>query len=406
MEPYYNTEENLVPEFKLPDLLTCLDGSKADSPNSWAKKRRKEILKLFEEHVYGKTPNDSISPLVRLIKKETNALKGKATRKEIRVYFTGKVEEPFMDILIYLPNEGQRPHPVFLGLNFFGNHSIHEDPDITLSQKWMRDSTTLGTEGHCATESSRGSRADRWPIEKIIERGYGLATVYCGDLDPDFHDEYQNGIHPLFYAPGQSRPTEHEWGTIGAWSWGLSRALDVFEKDDDIDSTRVSVMGHSRLGKTALWAAAQDERFAMAISNNSGCTGAALSRRRFGETISRINKNFPHWFCDRYLNYNDKEDELPVDQHMLLSLVAPRPVYVASATEDLHADPRGEFLSCLNASPVYELLGKTGLGQQQDPEVEVPIHLGHIGYHLRKGKHSVEDFDWEQFLTFADLHLS
>ncbi len=397
-----NYDESKVPQFTLPELLKSADGKMIQTADDWVKIRRPEIIGLFEKHVFGTLP-PSISKLRTRVRSENrSAVDGKAVRREITVFFSDDDNGPQMDMLVYTPLNATGPVPAFLGLNFNGNHTVEADPTIHITTSWVRNNKEEGIANNQATEKSRGNSSGRWPLSMIIDRGYGVATIYYGDIDPDFDDGFKNGIHQLF--PGSSERSPDSGGSISAWAWGLSRALDVLETDPLVDASKVAVIGHSRLGKTSLWAGAMDQRFALVISNNSGCGGAALSRRRFGETVSRINTAFPHWFCLRHRDYNNNEDNLPVDHHMLIALAAPRPVYVASAEEDRWADPRGEFLSVWYANPVYELFEKKGMPSQEMPAANHPVHQD-TGYHIRTGGHDINSYDWEQFMNFADRHI-
>lgn len=359
---------------RLPDPLMSSSGQKIAAFDQWTPERRNELLELFRKHVYGRAPVERPETMSFDVLSEKEAMNGDAIQKLVRIQYEGPGGKGALPVLLFLPTAVRRPSPVFLFLN---NRSRE------------------------ITNPDRKIKSSFWPAELMISRGYGAAAIEVDDVDPDVDDGFQNGVHVLFDAPNTPRPPD-AWGTIAAWAWGASRVMDYFETDPDVDHNEVALVGHSRGGKTALWAGAQDERFAMIVSNNSGCTGAAISRGKQGESIKQINETFPHWFNENYKYYADRETELPLDQHMLLSLIAPRALYVSSASEDAWADPESEFLSIVAAEPIYRMCGYTGLGSDQFPPVERPIHGDRIAYHLRQGKHDLVEYDWRQFIDFFD----
>ena len=399
-----NYDEAKVPPYVLPDPLVSRSGTRVATAQEWWQRRRPEILSLYEEHVYGKAPDRPGGMWFETRSVDSMALGGRATRKQVRVHFAPTPQAPFMDLLMYVPNDHPGPVPALLGLNFGGNHTVHPDPGIEITQRWVVNNPQLGIETNRSTEATRGFQAFRWPVERVLDRGYAMVTAYYGDLEPDHPEGWRQGVRGFFLRPGQTAPSAGEWGAIGAWAWGLSRAMDYLQIDPDINPRRVVVHGHSRIGKAALWAGAQDRRFAMVVSNQSGEGGASLARRYFGETVEIINLSFPHWFTPAYSRYGGRPEELPVDQHMLLSLIAPRPLYVNSAEEDVWSDPRGEFLAAKLASPVYQLLGATGLPGDDMPPLDRVVQ-GTIGYHVRAGQHDALAYDWERWMDFADRHL-
>lgn len=402
------TVEDKVPPYTLPDPLVCADGTPVRDVATWRAKRRPELLQLFATHEYGRTPAGRPAAMHwEVTSLDRTALGGKATRKEVTIWFSAKADGPQMHLLIYQPNGVSAPPPVFLGLNFAGNHTVNQDPGISLARPFVfytADGYRPAPAGSPVTSEQRGLHASKWQIETVIARGYATATVWCNDLCPDRGDSLLEAVPALFATGSSEERADDAWGAMGAWAWGLSRALDYIESDRDLDAKRVAVHGFSRLGKAADWAAAQDERFAMLVSFESGCGGAALSKRLYGETVAIINGKFFYWFAKNFRRYNDNEAALPIDQHELMALIAPRPLYVASADGDQWSDPKGEFLGAKGAEPVYRLFGKDGLGVGAMPGLNTPVG-GTIGYHDRTGKHDVTDYDWACVLDFADRQL-
>jgi hypothetical protein len=401
----FNYDESQVPSYSLPQLLMTNAGVTVENRRQWERIRRPEVLNLFTTHMFGRVPDHVENKFRFEVIEQGFVLQERARRLQVRIFFSSENELPAVDVLIYLPVDANRRAacPVFLGLNFMGNHTITNDPLVHITKSWVRNRAEIGYQNNQASTAARGTSAHRWPIQLLIDSGFGVATAYYGDIDPDFDDGFKNGVHSIY--PKGDDSDGQKWGSIATWSWGLSRILDYLQTIEGVNPKQIGIIGHSRLGKTSLWAGATDPRFAVVISNDSGCGGAALSRRQFGETVKRINTSFPHWFCDKFQDYNANESALPVDQHMLIALIAPRPVYIASASEDLWADPVGEFLSGRLAQPVYDLYGLAGLGVKIKPLPNHPVGK-HVSYHVRDGKHNLLEYDWRQYIEFAKRHYA
>jgi hypothetical protein len=401
----FNHSEGSIPPFTEPLVLRLNDGQTVTTAKQWIFQRRPEVLKQLQTQMFGVNPKSQVRLRVQRLEVDPNALGGLARREQVTLVLPGSPKGPALHLLIYLPNAVSGEVPVFLGLNDAGNQSVSKDPGIDLNQIWITSS-----ENHrvllpiIADNTTRGTRISQWPIETILARGYGFATIYDGDLEPDFAGGGQYGFRPASPLSEASVPAAEQWGAIGVWAWGLSKVLDYLATDSRVDAKHVAVIGHSRFGKAALWAGAQDERFGMVISNESGKGGAALMKRDYGETVANLTNRFSYWFCSNFKSYAADPQMLPFDSPFILSLIAPRPLYIASSDGEFIVDPRGEFLAGVAVEPVYKLFDKRGLNLVEMPGVDQPI-LGQIGYHIRPGKHDMTTYDWEQYLTFADLHF-
>ena len=381
----------------LPALLRTEGGRTVRNARQWERQRRPEILRMLSAEVYGIAPDTRVETSYRTVEEEREALGGAATRRQVRITLrTDAGEEHTADMLLYIPNGADAPVPVIFGLNFKGNHGTTTDPAVIMPAG-PKSSTTV---------APRGDNARRWPYAEAVARGYAVATICKDDFFPDRRDGYAESVLPMLYRNSQI-PDSVRMKAVGAWAWGISRAIDCLETMQEIDPRRIMVLGHSRLGKTSLWAAATDPRIAIAVSNDSGSTGAALARGNRGETVEDITTHFPYWFTDTYSRYNGRETQMPFDQHMLLALVAPRPLYVASASLDAWADPRNEMRSAQLCGEVYRLYGRKPLTWQQSelPPAGSTFIDGDVAYHLREGGHDILSYDWQRFMDFADKYF-
>ncbi len=388
---------------ELPDPLTTLDGSKITSKEDWFAKRRPELKRLFEELMYGRYPAVKAHVTGKVVHEDKQSLGGKATLREVAISIGVEKAPPFY-LLVVTPNHRTGPAPTFVGLNFCGNHCLTADPKVRVPDGWMYPSYP-GVRNNRASEAGRGKQADVWPLEAIIDRGYALATAYNGDIIPD-NPKVRGGLADVLMPLPEGGRAPDETATIMAWAWGLHRAVDYLTTLPEIDPKRIAAVGHSRLGKTAIVAAAFDDRVAAAFPHQAGCGGTAPSRTKNpkSETVKRINTSFPHWFCDNFKKFNDDVTRLPFDQHCLVAVCAPRPVLFTCAAEDQWANPPGQFDVLKAADPVYRLVAGDGLSAEALPP-EGKLIDSRLGYWLRPGKHAMTPDDWKTFLAFADKWL-
>jgi Prolyl oligopeptidase family len=371
----FNYVEEKVPAYKLPDLFISVDRTKINTPDLWNNFRRPEIIELFRKNVYGRVPVTPYKKSFKVVNLEKNAMDGSATLKQIDITIISEKKSLVIHLTLFTPDKIKKPVPLFLLIDNWGPGNTVPD--------WKL-------------------KGEFWPVKEAIERGYGMAVFSSSDLDPDDFDNFKNGIHGLLDK--NPRPDD-AWGTIAAWAWGASRCMDYLVTDKDVAPDKVAIVGHSRGGKTALWAGAEDTRFAIVVSNESGAGGAALARRMFGETVERLNTAFPHWFCTNYKKYSHNEKALPVDMHMLLALIAPRALYIDCADEDLWGDPRGSYISLYNAVPVFKLLGMSSDISESMPPLNKQVISGKVAFHIRNGVHNLLLKDWNWFMDFADKVL-
>ncbi|MCU7549613.1 S9 family peptidase [Chitinophagaceae bacterium LB-8] len=394
-----NYNEDSVGNYTLPDVLTLQNGNKVTDTKTWNEKRRPELIKLFEEQQFGKMPSRPAEMTFNVFDKGTPAFNGKAIRKQVTVYFTKDTTQHKMDLLIYLPANANKPAPLLLVINFAANSNAVDDPGVKQGYIWSREGQKI--------PAAQGRSMGKLDVASFVAEGIGIATVYYGDIEPDFKGGIQFGIRGHYLKPGTTQPAPDEWGAISAWSWGLSRAMDYFETDKQIDAKRVALQGTSRLGKTVLWTGAHDPRYKLVIASCSGEGGAALSRRNYGENIAHMTdtSRYYYQFAPNRHNYATDFNSAPVDAHMLVALMAPRPLLLQTGDTDYWSDPKGEFLAAVAAEPVYKLFGKKGPGTDVMPKAGEQTMLNTLGYYMHAGGHGTIPSDWPVYIAYLKKYL-
>ncbi len=395
----FPTADKLPSLAELPNPVQCTDGTVVTTQAAWETKRRPELQALFEHYMYGKQPERPERVHAKVLFEDTKAFGGKGTLKEVELTF-GPPEWPKLYLLLAEPNEKQ-PAPCFVGPNFGGNHLLTDHEKVRIPTVWVPDRYP-GVVKNQATAAGRGKQADTWPLQQAIDRGYAVATFYCGDIQPD-RPEVREGMRATIPVPA-GNPNPAETATIMWWAWGVHRAVDYLRTASAIDTKRIAVVGHSRLGKTALLAGALDERIALVVANQSGCGGAGPSRSKSpkAESVKRITTAFPHWFCGNFATFADDTTRLPFDQNGLVALCAPRPVLLTNAEDDQWANPDGQFDVLKAAVPAYKLykLDAPLVAEKRPPQGTLAAQR--LGYWIRAGNHAMTPADWKIYLDYAD----
>lgn len=395
-----NYDEEAIPPYTLPDLLTLENGKKVSDAETWLKYRRPELLEAVASLQYGKTPTAPRKIEFDIVEKEGDAINGKAIRRQVRIYLTENSKDHPMDLLVYFPKNTSVPSPIFFTISFSANSQTVDDPEVRIGEIWNREGQKV--------KADQPGRFPSTNVEQFIDAGYGFATVYYGDIDPDFKDGFERGIRKEFLKPGKTKPKKDEWGTISAWSWGLSRAMDYFEKDKQIDQDRIALMGVSRLGKTVLWTGIRDPRFKMIIASCSGEGGAALARRDYGENIKHMSdpSRYAYQFAPNYHEYSTHVEDFPFDAHSLVAMIAPRPLLLQTGNTDYWSDPKGEFLAAQEASKVYQLFGENGPEKDEMPPAgDTSLIENKLGYYMHDGGHGTVPSDYPVFIQFMKKFL-
>lgn len=395
----------------LPDVLTLASGQPVQSWEEWRQQRRPELIQLIQQCEYGFLPPPPPQIFARLLHEDAHAYGGVARLREMEISW-GAPGFAFHLLLVTPAISG--PVPVFLGMNFSGNHGLTPDPEVGPPPGWKFKGFSEADASQ-RLEATRGQSASTWDIEATVRAGFGVATLYLSDIIPDNSHAFER-LAEFRAATGAPDVPGAQCATIGAWAWVLMRVVDFLVTDETVDASALIAVGHSRLGKTALLAGALDERIAIVIPSQSGCGGAAPARAGGGrdwggvpggaeaEGVEQINQGFPYWFCANFKSFGNQPERLPFEQDALLALCAPRPLLVSNGSEDSWANPAGQFVLLESAARVYELAGQGGLEVTKMP-AEGEFSLGRAGYFLRPGKHSMTPQEWEVWRPYAKRWL-